>query len=203
MKFNDRQFNLMLFRIHKVEDPQKQEMVKRVPAFKRLGKDNKSLRVKCIKYFCYLYDRYSPLQTQVHVLKERKQVAATLAGFNLEEDKHVLALLFRLSNPTYVDVVKQMLKLQHSRAFSMIVAQEAYFEQILEQLVTPVEDEEGKDLLQAYSIKSKLSDNLESIKNQLDTLYEEVYGDNEDVQEIMNADSLLATPEAYASKLTQ
>lgn len=203
MRFRDVQFKAMFFPVHKVKDPQKVDTVDRVEAFRRVFRDDKAKRIKGIKYFCYMYDKGSPLHTQLPVLKERKKVAATLAGFDLDKDANILAQMWKLSSKLYVEIVQQMLKIQHSRAFAVIVAQEAYFDQILEQLILPVEEEEGKDLLQAYQIKAKLNDSLNDIRIQLDALYEEVFrGDTEIVDKIDLSDSM-ATPESYANKLNQ
>lgn len=203
MRFRDVQFKGMFFPVHKSDDPQKIDTVERVDAFRRLYKDNKAKRVRCIKYFCYMYDKGSPLYTQVPVLQERKQVAATLAGFSLEDDANLLAQMFKLSSPLYTEIVLKMLKVQHSRAFATIVAQEAYFDQILEQLILPVEEEEGKDLLQAYQIKAKLNESLATLRTQLDALYEEVFKGDEQIQEKISIDDAMATPESYAGKLNQ
>lgn len=203
MRFRDVQFKAMFFPVHKVKDPQKVDTVDRVSAFRRVFRDDKSKRIKGIRYFCYMYDKGSPLHTQLPVLAERKRVASTLAGFDLEKDSNILAQMWKLSSPLYIEIVQQMLKVQHSRAFATIVAQEAYFDQILEQLILPVEEEEGKDLLQAYQIKAKLNDSLNDLRVQLDALYEEVFrGDTEIMDKIDLTDSM-ATPESYADKLTQ
>ena len=203
MKFRDVQFKTMFFPIHKSTDPQKVSTVERVEGFRRLFRDEKPKRVKAIKYFCYLYDKGSPLHTQVPVLAERKNVAAVLAGYDLEKDSNILAQMFKLSANLYIEIVKQMLKVQHSRAFSTLVAQEAYFEQILEQLILPVEEEEGKDLLQSYQIKAKLNESLAVLRVQIDTLYEEIFKGDLDLQEKIDIGDTMATPESYANKLTQ
>jgi uncharacterized protein YaaW (UPF0174 family) len=143
------------------------------------------------------------LHTQVPVLAERKNVAAVLAGYDLEKDSNILAQMFKLSAGLYIEIVKQMLKVQHSRAFSTLVAQEAYFEQILEQLILPVEEEEGKDLLQSYQIKAKLNESLAVLRVQIDTLYEEIFKGDLDLQEKVDIGDAMATPESYANKLTQ
>jgi uncharacterized protein YaaW (UPF0174 family) len=139
----------------------------------------------------------------VPVLAERKNVAAVLAGYDLEKDSNILAQMFKLSASLYIEIVKQMLKVQHSRAFSTLVAQEAYFEQILEQLIIPVLDEEGKDLLQSYQIKAKLNESLAVLRVQIDNLYEEIFKGDLDLQEKIDMSDTMATPESYANKLTQ
>ena len=115
-----------------------------------------------------MYDYRSPLVSTIPVLKERKQCAAILAGYDLDADKGLLDQLFGLTNQLYVDVVLQMIMFQKSRTFSVLVAKEEYMSQILEQLISPVVDEEGKDLLQAYSIKAKLNDQLSSLRDERD-----------------------------------
>ena len=203
MRFRDVQFKAMFFPIHKVKDPQKVETVDRVDGFRRLFRDDKAKRIKGIKYFCYMYDKGSPLHTQLPVLSERKKIAATLAGFDLEKDSNILSQMFKLSSGLYIEVVQQMLKIQHSRAFATIVAQEAYFDQILEQLILPVAEEEGKDLLQAYQIKAKLNDSLIDLRIQLDALYEEVFRGDTEIMDRVDLNESMATPESYANKLTQ
>ena len=202
-KFKDSQFRQMTFRVHGSADPQRVQFAEHVPRWKDLHRDEKAKRVKAIKYFCYMYDYRSPLVSTIPVLKERKQCAAVLAGYDLDADKGLLHQLFGLTNQLYVNVVLQMIMFQKSRTFSVLVAKEEYMSQILEQLISPVEDEEGKDLLQAYSIKAKLNDQLSSLREEIDALYDELYGGDEQLQEVVEKSDVLATPESYANRLTQ
>lgn len=203
-KFKDSQFKAMTWRVHGSADASRVKFSEHVPRWKDLHRDHKAKRIKAIKYFVYMYDYRSPLVSTIPVLKERKQCAAVLAGYDLEADKGLLDQIFGLTNQLYVDVVLQMIMFQKSRTFSVLVAKEEYMSQILEQLISPVTTEDSdKDLLQAYSIKAKLNDQLSSLRDEIDALYEELYGGDEQLQEVIEKSEILATPESYANRLTQ
>lgn len=143
-----------------------------------------------LKYVVLMYDDNTPLSQYESNMLRRKQLAATMAGFDTVKDESLLETLYDLSMPGIVELVGQyMFKYCKQRLWIKIVVNEQLFEEYSKRLMQPVSsssqsNDEGasllgkggeKDELQAYQIKAKLREELDSIGESLDKYYREMY----------------------------
>lgn len=195
--FKDQDFKRMrwpVYKATKVEDAK----VEDITAFKRI----KVKKLEVVKYFCLLYDVGSPLPKRLQDIKERKAVAAKLAGFDMTrpDDFNYVSQLNKLAMPVHVDIVKQMLKLQHNRDFSRISALEYYFEESVGKMLSLIEESDKVDpkkMLDAMTVKDNLRKSMKATSEELDSLYAKIYGDDKLVEEIVNSMTSW-TPESVA-----
>lgn len=144
-----------------------------------------------LKYVVLMYDDNTPLSQYETNMLRRKQLAATMAGFDTEKDESLLETIYDLSVPGMVELVGQyMFKYCKQRLWIKIVVNEQLFEEYSKRLMQPVSSSgqsqstdvgalvaKGgeKDELQAYQIKAKLREELDSIGDSLDKYYREMY----------------------------
>ena len=198
MLFRVTDFKQMRWKVHGVDHYKDVKGHEEIPSIMRVHIDE---RIYVLKYFCYMYDQKSPLQRRVPELKKRKEEAAILSGLNISEERDMAIAvgLWGISRPAYVDIVKEILLAQHSRTFSLIVVQEALFEEYLEKMLTAVSDEAGdKDVLAAMGLKGKMSEEMDKISARLDKYYKEVYGDDPLLEEKVVIEQSGFTPASAA-----
>ncbi len=95
-------------------------------------------------------------------------------------------------------MVNEFLRKQNNRIWSMIVSNEQTFFEYQTKLLSPVEGERDKDILQALQIKSKIMDDLNTINDRLDSYYMKLYGEDQELLKVIKADKRL-TPEFIAN----
>ena len=78
-------------------------------------------------------------------------------------------------------MVDEFLRKQNNRIWSMIVSNEQTFFEYQTKLLSPVEGERDKDILQALQIKSKIMDDLNTINDRLDSYYMKLYGEDQEL----------------------
>ena len=174
-KFGKSDFSNMFFKIHGLKDPFDDVRIRNLRILMKLNPHNAFKKRRAVKYFIYLYDKGSPLVRQIPDINRRREIAAEMAGFKLDKEEKVLEQYYNLSHQLFRDVVAAILLAQNDRVIAMISTLEIYWEQLIRQIIAEVEDEEGKDLLQAYQIKIKLTESMGVTKAKLDDLYEELY----------------------------
>lgn len=195
--FKDTDFKRMRWPVYKAKSIDETK-TDDITEFRRL----KSKKLEVIKYFCLLYDKGSPLPRRLQDTKERKLVAAKLAGFDTTrpDDHNYVMQLSKLSLPVHVDIVKQMLRLQHNRDFSRISALEYYFEECVDKMLSLVEESDKVDpkkMLDAMTVKDTMRKSMKATSEELDSLYAKIYGDDNDLEEIVNTMTSW-TPESVA-----
>ncbi len=131
-------------------------------------------------------------------LKIRKEQAAVLSGFSLIKDNEKLHDVFFFLSDQLVDMVDEFLRKQNNRIWSMIVSNEQTFFEYQTKLLSPVEGDRDKDILQALQIKSKIMDDLNTINDRLDSYYMKLYGEDQELLKVIKADKRL-TPEFIAN----
>lgn len=200
MNFRASDFKPMRWKVHGINNlTNLEKAVKDVPEFRRVNKDR---RVATIKYFAYMYDANSPMLRRITDVKERKKEAATLSGLNLtdETDYKYAEQLWRLTQSLYREIVQRMLRNQHSRLISKIVAQEIYFEECRDKMITEIDsDSSDKDILEAMKKKASLSEEMDKIDARLNRYYAELNSGDPEVEEkidVVNLDGY--RPEAIA-----
>lgn len=191
--FNKDDFNKMIFNPFNIKGSIKKKYPK-LKMFKTFDSANDSM----IKYVLYMYDQNTPLKEQFPDLKIRKEQAAILSGFSLMKDNEKLHDVFFFLSDQLVDMVDEFLRKQNNRIWSMIVSNEQTFFEYQTKLLSPVEGDRDKDILQALQIKSKIMDDLNIINDRLDSYYMKLYGEDQELLKVIKADKRL-TPEFIAN----
>ncbi len=171
--FNKEDFNKMIFNPFSIKGSIKKKYPK-LKMFKTFDSANDSM----IKYVLYMYDQNTPLKEQFPELKIRKEQAAVLSGFSLMKDNEKLHDVFFFLSDQLVDMVDEFLRKQNNRIWSMIVSNEQTFFEYQTKLLSPVEGDRDKDILQALQIKSKIMDDLNTINARLDSYYMKLNGED-------------------------
>lgn len=180
--FNDSDFESMTFPIHNV----KGDVVKKVPSltfiesFVQYEGEHKN---KVIKYICYLYDPNSPLKEFFPDMSRRKEQAAILSGFNLDDNrfKDMVIAMMSLKNEVVVVMIDEFLRFVNNRVWSMIISNEETFYEYQRKLLRNVTADRDKDLLQALQIKGKIMEDLDNINERLEKYYLKLYAGDEDL----------------------
>lgn len=199
--FKDSDFRKMRWRVYKAKDLADTNL-EELEAIKRF-RANKADKLRLGAYFAYMYDANSPLPKRIQEVKERKAVAAKLAGFDLtlaNEYAHATQI-FALSSPVYVDIVVQMLKVQHNRDFSRIAALENFFQECVEKMFAIVEESDKMDtkkVLDALTVKDGLRKFMKATSEELESLYAKIYGDDKQLEELVGS-KLNWSPELVAN----
>jgi hypothetical protein len=180
--FSDSDFASLTFPVHNV-DKNVLSIVPRlelITTFKEYKGQNKD---KVIKYICYLYDPNSPLKEFFPDMSRRKEQAATLSGFDLEDNatKDIVGEMMSLKNKGVVAMIDEFLRFVNSRTWSMIVSNEETFYEYQSKLLRSVTAERDKDLLQALQIKGKIMEDLDNINERLEKYYLKLYAGDEDL----------------------
>tara|TARA_R110002050_G_scaffold261364_1_gene401324 strand:- start:736 stop:1332 length:597 start_codon:yes stop_codon:yes gene_type:complete len=191
--FNKEDFNKMIFNPFITKGLIKNKYPK-IKMFKTFNKASESL----VKYVLYMYDQNTPLKEQFPDLKIRKEQAAILSGFDLVKDNEKLHDMFFFLSTQLIDMVDEFLRKQNNRIWSMIVSNEQTFFEYQTKLLSPVEGDRDKDILQALQIKSKIMDDLNTINDRLDSYYMKLYGEDQELLKVIKADKRL-TPEFIAN----
>lgn len=191
--FNKEDFDKMIFNPFKVKRP-----LKKVFPKMKMFKSFEPADDQMIAYVLYMYDQNTPLKEQFPDLKIRKEQAANLSGYSLSEDDKFLHDLFFFVSERLVQMVDEFLRKQNNRIWSMIVSNEQTFFEYQTKLLSPVEGDRDKDILQALQIKSKIMDDLNTINDRLDSYYMKLYGEDQELLKVIKADKRL-TPEFIAN----
>jgi hypothetical protein len=191
--FNKEDFNKMIFNPFSIKGSIKKKYPK-LKMFKTFDSANDSM----IKYVLYMYDQNTPLKEQFPELKIRKEQAAVLSGFSLIKDNEKLHDVFFFLSDQLINMVDEFLRKQNNRIWSMIVSNEQTFFEYQTKLLSPVEGDRDKDILQALQIKSKIMDDLNTINDRLDSYYMKLYGEDQELLKVIKADKRL-TPEFIAN----
>ena len=187
----DKRFDKLLVPVHKMDKDK--DIIENSPVLMehKVFRDFKSkFANQVVKFIVYLYDANSPLIRDYRDLAERKDAALTMAGFTRQAsgkwDATVLQLR-NLENEIVLQLVLCYMDMQHHMKMDMIHVFEQMFLEYREHLLRPVsvpnskDAKSQKDMLAAVDQKKKLREECMAIKKDLDILYEEVYGDNEDL----------------------
>jgi hypothetical protein len=161
-----------------------------------------SITNQLMKYIIVVYDYNSPIVYNNRDLKTRKQQGAEFAGYDLLKDD--LNKIFNLEEDGVLKAVDCFLKsFIHSRTWYMICSNESIFWEYGQRMLKPVgNQEEGgkpmseKDLIAAMTAKTKLSEDMASIDERLDTAYKKLYGDENQSRFLNRA----TTPEQIAKE---
>lgn len=184
--FKDGDFRNMRFKVYRAKDYSATGL-DTVMAMRRITQRN---RMKVGAYFAYMYDANSPVPRRVQDLKERKAVAAKLAGFDLTqaEEYNLVSQIFALSSEVYVDIATEILKVQHNRDFARISALEKFFDECVEKMFAIVEEGDkmdAKKVLDAMTVKDGLRKYMKATSEELEGLYAKIYGGDKQLEELV------------------
>lgn len=152
-------------------------------------------RNRMVKYVIFAYDPESPcVKNFSSDLKKRKEAAAEAAGYvRLTSGKFEQPVIdyMNMLNAHINDMICCYLRyFVNNQIWSLIVADENVMAEYISLLLEPINNQNGgkmddKKLLEAATIKSKLREECKSIVADLNKLYKELYGDNDDLKEII------------------
>ena len=191
--FNTEDFKKMIFNPFKV----KGSLKKKFPKIKMFS-SFQTAEDQMIAYVLYMYDQNTPMKEQFPDLKIRKEQSAVLSGYDLVKDNEILHDMFFFKSTKVIEMVDEFLRKQNNRIWSMIVSNEQTFFEYQKKLLSPVEGERDKDILQALQIKSKIMDDLNTINDRLDSYYMKLYGEDQELLKTIKSDKRL-TPEFIAN----
>jgi hypothetical protein len=164
-----------------------------------------------IRYLIMVYDPASPLISAEPSLEKRKAIAIDLSGVSPATETD----LKELAEEKYVQaVVTYLFNFTNSRLWQKTVVNEQLYEEYCKRLLQPVRssnlttttDEEGKavrkgqvvmekDELQAYTIKAKLREELDTISIALEGYYKQLFAGDE---KLIKKNNKRFTPEQMA-----
>lgn len=164
------------------------------------GRDAKTIDEweKLMRYIIALYDPGSPLIKDNNDLTVRKQAAAEVAGFDIVLENDYLLKIYTCDDDDFTEVTVLYLKLYgNSRLWTMIQANLQTFWEYSLRLMTPISRaEKDKDLVSAVSMKSKMSEDLETINDRIERCLKKFY--NGDIELEEKAKIKRITPESIA-----
>jgi hypothetical protein len=137
------------------------------------------------KYLCYVFDKRSPFVKEISTIKDRKEQAASQAGFNLADNSHKewLNTLYAVDDERVLELILLLLKGQADRLWQVICAKENYFEECVRGLFTPIDADRtnnAKQHIEAIQVKSKLREEIDLLQNSLQNDYRNFFGDEEE-----------------------
>lgn len=141
---------------------------------------------KLLRYVCLVYDPQSKLIRDTSNYEVRKRTAAELAGYSAitKDDNNLIDELLEMKDEEVIHVVDLFLKMEiKERLWYMIQGNEQTFYEYGKRLVTPIKWGNGinskeKDEMSAIAIKTKLSNDMAVILEQLEKDYNKFYADD-------------------------
>lgn len=155
-----------------------------------------------IRYVLALYDPKSPLLKSYPDWTARKNQAAQIAGFDLVKESKTLEQIFSCQDEFILFAIHVFLrKFVNDRLWGKIIANEETFWEYQMRLMTPVANvAKDKDEMNAISVKSKLSDDLDKIGLRVDAYKKEFYVGDESLEQA-SEQSFRFSPESMADVL--
>ena len=135
---------------------------------------------KLVRYIVALYDPKSPLIKGESNLIRRKEVAASIAGFNMEKDEAMLEIIYDCKYEHIVTMIQNFLKdFVKSMEWAMLVSFESAFWEFQSRLMQPIErGEKDKDLVSAVQSKTKLATDIQELYHKYEAAKDAFYGND-------------------------
>lgn len=161
---------------------------------------------KVLRYAMAVYQPNTPLKNDYPEWQKRKEAAATLAGYDLEDDAAFLEALFagveEFSMPLIHAFLRHFVK---SRVWAMIESNEETFWEYNLRLKKPISKGaagQDKDEMAAIEKKSKLAADQEVFHERINRLTAEFFAGDEDVAEA-SVQPFRMTPQQIAKQLAK
>lgn len=139
-----------------------------------------------VKYIILLYSDDSILnKVPVKPLDERKAIAVDMSGIPKKDGKIISDYekdLISLGSDKYVEMIFEYLMWQKNILWTQIVTDEEYYSQCVKGLLKRVDMDDDKKALEAINVKSKLRQESNSLRKDLEANYREFFKDHFDVQ---------------------
>lgn len=139
-----------------------------------------------IRYILLLYQFNDNqfLKTYRENITDRREKAMEKVGFKPEDKMSVLMGNDELHNTNVLSFVRFL----NSKTWMLISALEQRFVEAVELIMKPLVnlDEKSKDLLSSAQLKSRLSDDCDSMLEKLDSYYKTLFGDDVDTAKVLN-----------------
>ena len=176
-------FSSLRFKVHKADSLDKSfpELFK-LPEFKRL-----KIRPdweKIVRYICFLYDPDSELVKEFPDLTERKEAAATEAGYTRDEQGKwpiPLKMIMDIRDEEVYEAILEFLKIFRNHEWTDIVVTEQEMWEFQKLRLQAIDPEEG-DVYGAARKKDDLMEAVSKRRASLKLLYAAFYGDNKDLE---------------------
>jgi hypothetical protein len=139
---------------------------------------------RLVRYILALYDPQSPIIKEYPDLTSRKRAAAEIAGYNAEKERELLDIVFACDSEYMVNVIVAFLKnIVQSRLWASIQADEQTFWEFVGRMMLPIaKDNKDKDMVSAVAMKTKLSEDKESISTQLEKNLQRFFSDDDNLK---------------------
>ncbi len=140
-----------------------------------------------MKYVVLAYSyKNNPLVTHYpHNIIERRSVAAELADYPINPKtgkfSEMVQTMINGQDPLVNDFAFGFLKYQNNMLWSIICTQQNRFWEAQHLIIRPITQDDDKKMLDAANLKSKLGDDCDKMRGQLNDLWAELLGDNKDV----------------------
>lgn len=139
---------------------------------------------RILRYILLMYDKNSPMISAYQNLQQRKQAAATIAGFDLSKED--VGFLFEFKcDEKYGDPIgwiMNFLRYQNNLLWCLIVSQEQAFYEFTARVIMPVAGDKDKDILSAVNIKNSIMTSQDEIITRLDKYYRQLSGGDDNLE---------------------
>lgn len=181
----------------------KESLTTQYPKLKEIVGD---VNDKLLRYVILMYDMNSPLKEKYPSLSQRKDFAASMAGYNLEKDdidslrtmtKTIKTPKFNDKGEQYgfnvsiepfeemLDVVLRLVVYQNNRLWAMIITNEQAFYEYQRRVMAEIGGDADKDALSAITIKTKIMEAMDDIDKRLDGYYKRLTSGDTDLEEVI------------------
>lgn len=148
-----------------------------------------------IRYVILVYDPKSVLATTERDLNYRKNIAAELAGFDMNDEEYMTSVYTCTHDFLAELIMKFLMRFIKSKEWAAIVIVESCFWESAKKLMEPINGKNSKEELEAVQKKSAIKDELDKDIARLDKYYKAFFGEDEDL--LLRAKARV-TPESIA-----
>lgn len=166
--------------------PRLQEIL--IPEYDRADLD------RMLRYIIMMYDPKSPLVYNERDIKNRRNVAADLAGLTGEL---ILDSVFQFTHDYLADLTFSYLqRFVKSKEWAAIIALEFTYWEAVKKLLEPIKDKNSRNVLISVQLKSAIKLEMLGDIDKLDGLYKTFFGEDKQLEGIIKK---RLTPEMVAS----
>lgn len=135
---------------------------------------------KLTRYIVALYDPKSPLIKGESNLIQRKEIAASIAGFDTDKEEDMLDIVYNCKYEHVVQMIQNYLRyFVKSMEWAMLVSYESAFWEFQSRIMQPIErGDRDKDLVSAVQSKTKLACDLQDLYHKYEAAKDAFYGND-------------------------
>ena len=195
----DERFSKLKFPIHTL--PEGKSVLEALPilkTYKAFDMYKGKYKDQVIKYVIYLYDKNSDLIEEYPDIRDRKEEAARLAGFEMKtkyQDSRPVtfwpepisfAMNGRFDHDQGVGIFKMIiayLMMQNNAAWTELSVLEQEYQEYIELRFKGITGEKDKEVIEAATKKDKLREACQLMVDKIKSYQDQLFGDNEDVSD--------------------